>query len=97
MATKMLWIDCCPWSPQSSTSWLLDLDRALEALAEVYPRLVRVVELRYFAGLTVNEAADVIGFGAATVVRDRRAARAFLLHHLTESKTLPTETDSPES
>jgi len=42
---------------------VLDLDLALEALAEVDPRLVRVVELRFFAGLTVTEAADVLSLG----------------------------------
>ncbi|MEM7350599.1 MAG: ECF-type sigma factor [Acidobacteriota bacterium] len=62
---------------------VLDLERALEALAGVEPRLVRVVELRYYAGLTLKEASDVLGLGSATVVRDWRAARAFLMHHLT--------------
>ncbi len=61
---------------------VLDLDRALEALGQLDPRLVRVVELRYFAGLTLDEAAEILGVGSATVTRDWRAARVFLLHQL---------------
>lgn len=61
---------------------LLDLDRALEALAEQDPRVVKVVELHFFGGLTVEEVAEVLDIGSATVKRDLRAAKAFLLHRL---------------
>lgn len=61
---------------------LLDLDRALEALAEQDPRVVKVVELHFFGGLTVEEVAEVLDIGSATVKRDLRAAKAFLLHHM---------------
>lgn len=61
---------------------LLDLDRALEELAKLDPRLVRVVELRYFAGLTLEETAEALDIGEATVGRDWRTARAFLSHRL---------------
>ncbi len=57
---------------------LLDLDRALERLAERNPRLVRVVECRYFAGLTGDETAAALGVGRRTVHRDWLHARAWL-------------------
>lgn len=60
----------------------LDLDRALRQLAERSERLVRVVELRHFAGLTVEEVADVLGVTARTVKRDWNMARAFLMRAL---------------
>jgi RNA polymerase sigma factor (TIGR02999 family) len=63
---------------------VLDLDRALQELAELEPRLARVIELRYFAGLTKEEVADVLDIGTATVGRDWRTARAFLLHRLSK-------------
>ncbi|MEM8929906.1 MAG: sigma-70 family RNA polymerase sigma factor [Acidobacteriota bacterium] len=61
---------------------ILDLDRALEELADQDPRLVRVVELRFFGGLTIEETAAVLEVGTATVKRDLRAAKAFLLHRM---------------
>ncbi len=61
---------------------LLDLDRALEALALQDGRLVKVVELHFFGGLTIEEVAEVVGIGSATVKRDLRAAKAFLLHRM---------------
>ncbi len=57
---------------------LLSLDQALNALAKVDPRLVDVVELRYFGGLTEVEVAEVLGVTERTVRRDWRKARAFL-------------------
>ncbi len=61
---------------------LLSLDQALNALAKVDPRLVDVVELRYFGGLTEVEVAEVLGVTERTVRRDWRKARAFLHSHL---------------
>ena len=61
---------------------VLDLNFALEQLVEEDPRLARVVELRYFGGLTLEEIAEVTEFGTATVKRDLKVARAFLLHRL---------------
>ena len=51
-------------------------------LAEKDARLARVVELRYFGGLSVAETADVLGVGTATIERDWRTARAWLLREL---------------
>lgn len=57
---------------------VLALDEALSRLAALDPELARIVELRYFGGLTVEETADVIGSSPATVKRHWTMARAFL-------------------
>ena len=59
---------------------LLDLDAALTDLSEEDPRLIQVIELRFFAGLTIAETAEVLDVGTATVNRDLRAAKAFFMH-----------------
>lgn len=61
---------------------LLDLDRALAALAVLDPRQARVVELRYFGGMTVEETAEVLEVSPATVKLDWSLARAWLLREL---------------
>jgi RNA polymerase sigma factor (TIGR02999 family) len=61
---------------------LIALDDALTRLASLDARLVRTVELRYFAGLSVEEAAEVLGVGSATVKRDWAFAKAWLREHL---------------
>lgn len=57
---------------------LLALDEALERLSSMDPRLARVVECRFFAGLTEEETADALGVSQRTVARDWRMARAWL-------------------
>lgn len=57
---------------------ILAIHTALEQLAEIDPRAARVVELRYFGGLTVSESAEVLGVTDRTVKRDWRAARLWL-------------------
>lgn len=57
---------------------LLALHEALDALAERDPRLAEVVELRFFAGLSCEQAARALGVTERTVKRDWRRARAFL-------------------
>jgi RNA polymerase sigma factor (TIGR02999 family) len=61
---------------------LLDLDRALGKLAAGHPRLARVVEMRYFAGLELAEIGEVLGLTERTVKRDWAFARAWLLQEL---------------
>jgi len=68
-------------SPAKTTD-LVALDDALNALAAVDPRRVRVVELRFFAGLTVEDAAEVLKVSADTVVRDWRLAKVWLQREL---------------
>lgn len=57
---------------------VLALHEALERLAAFDPRQERIVELRYFGGLTIDEAAEVIGISPATVVREWTIAKAWL-------------------
>ena len=57
---------------------ILALDDALLALAKADPQQSRIVELRYFAGLTIEETADVMEISPATVKRDWTTAKAFL-------------------
>jgi len=61
---------------------VLAVDRALEALAALNERLSQLVELRFFAGLTEEETAQVMGTSERTVRRDWRKARAFLFQAL---------------
>ena len=61
---------------------LVALDAALEKLASLDARQAKVVELRYFGGLSVEEAADVLGISPATVKRDWTLARAWLKREL---------------
>lgn len=62
---------------------LLDLDAALSELAAVDSRKARVVELRFFGGLSVDETAEVLGVSMPTVILDTRLAKAFLFDRLT--------------
>lgn len=62
---------------------LLALDAALSELAAADARKARVVELRYFAGLSVEETADALSVSMPTVILDTRLARAFLFDRLT--------------
>lgn len=57
---------------------VLALDRALEELAALDPQQARVVELRFFGGLTVEEVAEVLGVSTGTVKREWSMARAWL-------------------
>lgn len=57
---------------------LVALDDALKTLADLDPRQSRIVELRFFAGLTIDDAAEVMGISPATVAREWTIARAWL-------------------
>lgn len=61
---------------------LLAIDGALDALAREDPRACRVVECRYFAGLSVEETAEALGLSARTVKRDWLVAKTWLRRHL---------------
>jgi len=61
---------------------VIALDDALEGLAQLEPRLAQVIELRYFGGLTYDQIAEAVGTSAATVDRDMRLARAWLLSEI---------------
>jgi RNA polymerase sigma-70 factor (ECF subfamily) len=61
---------------------MIGLDMALTGLAEVDPRAARIVELRYFSGLSIEETAEVLGVSAGTVKREWSTARAWLYREL---------------
>lgn len=61
---------------------LLALDEALSALGGAEPRLVKVVELRYFAGFSLSETAEILDISTATVKRDWVYARAWLYDYM---------------
>ena len=59
-------------------SELIALDDALTTLAEMDPQKCRIVELRFFGGLSIEETAEVLDIGSATVIRQWRLAKAWL-------------------
>jgi RNA polymerase sigma factor (TIGR02999 family) len=61
---------------------LLELDAALEKLQAAHSRAAELVKLRYFAGLTIQQAADALGTSIATADRDWAYARAWLLREM---------------
>jgi RNA polymerase sigma factor (TIGR02999 family) len=64
---------------------VLDLEEALQRLTELDPEKGRLVELRYFAGLSIEEAAEVLGVSPATLKRQWNTARAWLRRELSPS------------
>jgi RNA polymerase sigma-70 factor (ECF subfamily) len=64
---------------------LLDLDAALSELALFDPRKSRVVELRFFGGLSLDDSAQALGISRATVERDWQVARTWLYRRLNPS------------
>jgi RNA polymerase sigma factor (TIGR02999 family) len=66
----------------SSEEEVLALNNALDALAEMNPRQAVMVESRFFGGLEIPEAAQMLGVSEATVLRDWRAAKAWLANQL---------------
>jgi RNA polymerase sigma factor (TIGR02999 family) len=74
-------VDAMAASPERGID-VLALDEALARLTARYPEQGRLVELRYFGGLTIEETADVLGQSPATVKRQWAVARAWLLANL---------------
>ena len=71
-------------SPRSAVEMIL-LDDAIETLSSFDQRKARVVELRFFTGLTIDETAEVLKISHATVERDLKLARAWLIRELTSA------------
>lgn len=69
-------------------TWL-DLDRALDELARVDARAHRIVELRFFAGLTADDTAEMLEISTTTLHRDWQRARAFLHTRMDSSTEAP--------
>jgi RNA polymerase sigma factor (TIGR02999 family) len=85
------------WQVQASRNWgsrmtaqeaedLLNLNVALDRLEKSNARYAKVVELRYFGGLSINEIADLMETSPMTVKRDCTAARAWLKQQVTERR-----------
>jgi RNA polymerase sigma-70 factor (ECF subfamily) len=84
--TEVLLDEAALVSPQQSAQ-LLDLDIALHRLAQLDPRQARIVELRFFAGLSVGETAWLLNISDKTVKRDWSVAKAWLHAELSISDT----------
>jgi RNA polymerase sigma factor (TIGR02999 family) len=70
----------------STTRDLLALDEALEDLARINPRQALMIESRYFGGLDVTETAALLEVSEATILRDWRAARAWLASQIARTR-----------
>ena len=75
-------LDAVPAPDSCRAAELIALDDALTNLAQLDPRRARVIELRVFGGLTVEEAAEVLGLSPQSVRRDSTLAKAWLLREL---------------
>ena len=73
-------------APEQQNLDLVVLDDCLKALAAIDPQQARVVELRYFAGLTVEETAEVMHVSPTTVKREWRLARAWLHREISKGR-----------
>ncbi|WP_456427097.1 sigma-70 family RNA polymerase sigma factor [Rhodocaloribacter sp.] len=71
--------------PEDRLEELLSLDQALTRLKAMDARLCRIVEYRYFGGLTVDETAQVMKLSPATIKRDWKTAKAWLHRELSET------------
>ena len=71
----------------ASDKELLAVDAALDELAQLSPRQAQVVESRFFGGLEMPEIAQLLGVSEATVLRDWRAAKAWLACQIRQSET----------
>jgi RNA polymerase sigma factor (TIGR02999 family) len=69
--------------PQHLDVDVVELDKALTGLAELDAQQSKIVELRFFAGLTIEDTSEVLGISPATVKRDWVTARAWLFRAMT--------------
>jgi RNA polymerase sigma factor (TIGR02999 family) len=80
--TRNLELDEALVVSQQKAAEVVALDEALKQLAAIDPRQSRIVELRFFGGLTVEEAAEVLQVSAVTIKREWSTAKAWLYHEL---------------
>ncbi len=81
-AIKLPFAEDIPLAFKGPPEHLIALDDLLKQLAEMKPRQAKVVELKYFGGLTIEEIADTLDVRPTTVKRDWRMARAWLIREL---------------
>jgi RNA polymerase sigma factor (TIGR02999 family) len=79
---RMVPLDEAPVLSEERSEDFVELDAALQRLAEIDARKSRVVELRFFGGLTVEETAEVMKLSPITVIRDWNLAKAWLHREL---------------
>ena len=82
-------LDEIPDMSATRSSELIAIDDALERLAGFDPRKVRVIELRFFGGLSVEETAEVLKLSPQSVLRDWKLAKAWLTRELTHHSPTP--------
>ena len=75
-------LDVVPLAAEQKSEMILALEDGLIALASENPRLVQVVELRFFAGMTVAESAEALHVSPSTIERDWREAKRWLKRYL---------------
>ena len=73
-----------------SAADLIALDEALDRLATFDDRQSRIVEMRYFGGLTIDEVATCLDLSTATVKREARIARAWLQREMSQAEAVPS-------
>ena len=81
-------LDSLPATGTDPAAEICALSDALDALAKREPRRAKVIELRYFGGLSVEETAEALGVSPQTVLRDWKLARAWLAVELRHSNRL---------
>lgn len=94
--TKAITFEEGRMAPQESAEALVMVDRALDRLAEQDERMAKVVELRFFGGMTQKESAEVLDVSTRTVRRDWTAARAWLSRALSEENKANEEVSSDD-
>jgi RNA polymerase sigma factor (TIGR02999 family) len=86
-AVRLVALDEASMVPPAASRDILAVDEALTALAQLDERRSRIVELRFFGGLSVEETAEVLKISPATVMRDWKRAQAWLYAEI--SRTHP--------
>ncbi len=92
-AVKLSLDESLTFAPEQS-SQVLNLDLALEALSKLDPRKSRIIELRYFGGLKLEEVAQLLDISIATVTREQRMAQAWLYRELNAGSAKEVADDS---
>ena len=80
---QLVGLDQANTAPQKQAADLVALDDALTDLAAIDPRKAKIVEMRYFGGMSVEETAEALDVSPVTVMRDWSTAKAWLLRALT--------------
>ena len=80
--TRKISLDEAMVVSQERAAEVVALDDVLKELAEIDPQQSRIVELRFFGGLTIEETAEVLSLSTATIKREWKTAKAWLYHEL---------------